>query len=545
MRPGVVFTAACLLVLGVIGLVVLLNNGQPEFVEEPVPATITTLPPIEAVSYDVAYVSVAPDGSLWAATDGGIVRWDLATRTPTVYSTEDGLPTDVLPCRRRSGRECVGGGPDRLPVSMAPGPSSRHRGMRGRWPSGRTERVGTLGDRDLARFDGSEWQQIVSLVARPVASWTDSLDIAPDGPSWPESRTIEESLRSTVPTGPTTRRPTASPRRSDGRSPLPLMEPSRPGSVQDRTPGGGVAHFDGSTSTDFTTEHGLLSDNATVAVGADGTVWAVHQTGCPASTVGPGRRSPKSSGTASGPPWTPPGRCGCRPGRRSNRLRRHRYHPLRSARQRDTFPHYHHGRSGRYIKSDPGDHPSKAAPLAASCPPGTDSNAPGPVDQQRPEDGWSGNLAAAFDQHTGRIVYVDTLGETWTFDVCTNTWHRMNSTGAMIGELSAGLVYDVNSDRTVALGWEHISVYDANTNTWTQPSNDTIGIGDGLIVPMGAVYDPISGLIITTDLTDSYLETWAYDVDTNTWMLIGRLWNNRDRTTPGSNSSDTHKRPTA
>ncbi|MDH3261850.1 MAG: hypothetical protein OEM84_12900 [Acidimicrobiia bacterium] len=41
MKPAVVFTAACLLVLGVIGLVVLLNNGQPEFMEEPAPTTTT------------------------------------------------------------------------------------------------------------------------------------------------------------------------------------------------------------------------------------------------------------------------------------------------------------------------------------------------------------------------------------------------------------------------------------------------------------------------------------------------------------------------
>jgi hypothetical protein len=138
-------------------------------------------------------------------------------------------------------------------------------------------------------------------------------------------------------------------------------------------------------------------------------------------------------------------------------------------------------------------------------------------------------LDAAFDRHAGRIVWVDTLGETWTFDVCTNTWHRMNPTGAMIGELSGGMVYDVDSDLTVALGFEHISVYDASTNTWTQPSNDTIGIGDGLIVPWGAAYDPVTGLIITSnhrwtsETTPTYWEFWAYDVDTNEWTLLGPL----------------------
>ena len=174
---------------------------------------------------------------------------------------------------------------------------------------------------------------------------------------------------------------------------------------------------------------------------------------------------------------------------------------------------------------------AKLPPPAATCPIGSDPDLPGPTDQERPDAGWKGNLAAVFDQHTGRIVYVDTLSETWTFDICANTWHRMNPTGALIGEISAGLVYDVDSDVTVALSFEHISVYDANTNTWTQPSNDTIGIGDGLIVPMGAVYDPISGLILTTRQVGwgeqienaGYWEVWAYDVDTNEWMTIGTI----------------------
>ncbi len=527
MRPGVVFTAACLLVLGVIGLVVLSNNGQPEFVEEPVPTTITTLPPIEAAPYDVTYVSVTPDGSLWAATNAGIVQWDLANGTPTVYSTEDGLPTDYasLVAVGSDGTVWAGGSGwiarfnDSWTVFSAP-------------RDGGPMTVGTdgavwiaLGDRDLARFDGLEWQVFeVPWSLGQVASWTDSLDVAPDGTVWAGVQDYRGVLAFDGAdwTHYTT---------SDG---LPekvgwsvAVAPDGTvwaGSVQDQT-GGGIAHFDGSTWTHFTTEHGLLSDSATVAVGANGTVWAIHQTGVSRFDGRAWTAFPEVLGEgewasvdASGTLWMP-ARGGGVIGFDGIATTRFEV-PVRETPSPTTTMAGPAGIWNPILATTR----AKPAPLAANCPPGTDSNAPGPVDQQRPEDGWSGNLAAAFDQHTGRIVYVDTLGETWTFDVCTNTWHRMNSTGAMIGELSAGLVYDVDSDRTVALGWEHISVYDANTNTWTQPSNDTIGIGDGLIVPMGAVYDPISGLIITTDLTDSYLETLAYDVDTNTWMLIGRLW---------------------
>jgi hypothetical protein len=165
---------------------------------------------------------------------------------------------------------------------------------------------------------------------------------------------------------------------------------------------------------------------------------------------------------------------------------------------------------------------AREAPAAATCPPGTDPSVPGPADQERPEAGWTGNLAAAFDRHTGRIVYVDTLGETWTFDVCTNTWHRMNPTGAPIGELS-GLVYDVDSDVTVALGSSYISVYDANTNTWTQPNTKPSGVGFS-----GGVYDPATGLIIVgAEYGDDDL--WAYDVDSNTWTPIGPLGDPQDQ----------------
>jgi hypothetical protein len=139
--------------------------------------------------------------------------------------------------------------------------------------------------------------------------------------------------------------------------------------------------------------------------------------------------------------------------------------------------------------------------------------------------------AAAFDGSIGRIIYVDSRRRTWTFDVCTNSWHRMNPTGRMLGELSGGLVYDVDSEVTVALGFERVSVYDAATNTWTQPE-DTGVLGFGGINPFGGVYDPVSGLVVTTayrgeggSTTDPIrLEAWSYDVDGNEWALIETLW---------------------
>ena len=60
------------------------------------------------------------------------------------------------------------------------------------------------------------------------------------------------------------------------------------------------------------------------------------------------------------------------------------------------------------------------------CPPGSTPDEPGPVDQARPAGlTWT----MAFDRRAGRLVAlagVDSALETWTFDVCTNTWTRMH-----------------------------------------------------------------------------------------------------------------------
>ncbi len=179
---------------------------------------------------------------------------------------------------------------------------------------------------------------------------------------------------------------------------------------------------------------------------------------------------------------------------------------------------------------------AQVPPAPATCPPSATPNTPGPSDQARPTPHWVGNLAGAFDRHTGRIVYVDTAGETWTFDVCTNTWHQMNpgsgpvpdeelydAAGKPSGVLGQ-LVYDIDSDVTIALGHGGVSVYDANTNTWSErddPPEDMLFLG--------AVYDPISGLVITsTPHGGEDWDLWAYDVDTDEWTQLGTVTVDRD-----------------
>jgi hypothetical protein len=78
------------------------------------------------------------------------------------------------------------------------------------------------------------------------------------------------------------------------------------------------------------------------------------------------------------------------------------------------------------------------------CPPGSNPDEPGPVDQARPPlSPW----ASAFDRSAGRLVAVAIAGtvvETWTFDVCTNTWTRMHPNREPRTPVET-LVYDVDS----------------------------------------------------------------------------------------------------
>jgi hypothetical protein len=138
------------------------------------------------------------------------------------------------------------------------------------------------------------------------------------------------------------------------------------------------------------------------------------------------------------------------------------------------------------------------------CPPGTDPDEPGPVDQARPAT--SGPVA--FDRRAGKLVVLaggEASVQTWTFDVCTNTWTRKHPDREP-PMLTGGLVYDVDSDLTIGVvdidtRTESAWIYDLGADTWTERG----------VAPTNAVgfYDPVSGLV--------YAGAWDYDVETDTW----------------------------
>ena len=559
LRPALAFGTACLIALGAIGMVALVQSNESDVAEEPAPpsttpaAPTTTLPAqVIATSSSVNNVqslAVAPDGSLWATTEGGVVRWDLATLNPTVYTTAQGLPAnrahDIAVAA--DGTVWVGeaGWIARFDGTWTT--FSAPRDTRGPLAVGPDGSVwAAFGEYRLGRLDGSEWEFYRSPLSWSNGvggPWTGSLAIDPAGVVWVGAEVPadtagahwgvwefdgnEWTLHSDAAGLP------------DG-SGLPADIGSTVAIASDGTvwvasetinerQGGGIAHFDGTEWTGYTAADGLPGTDVMVMAGG-GAVWAAGHNGIARfdgttwhTYEGQGGLGFGAAVDGSGTLWMSAfepggGDLGIVGFDGTNTIRL--LVPVNAPPTNDI------------TLVDEGWNPILAetqatpAPAAATCPSGTDPNAPGPSGQARPDPAFVGVQAGAFNTHTGRILYVDSLGETWTFDVCTNTWERMSPSGAMMGDLSAGLVYDVDSDVTVAFTWDASSVYDAGANSWTQGAAFP---GEG--APFGAVYDPASGLIVTTSYegeegsaaNPARLEAWAYDVDGNTWTHLGRL----------------------
>jgi hypothetical protein len=147
-----------------------------------------------------------------------------------------------------------------------------------------------------------------------------------------------------------------------------------------------------------------------------------------------------------------------------------------------------------------------------ACPAGSTPDAPGPVGQVRPP--LESPVAMAFDRRAGRLLSVvgtETGTETWTFDVCTNTWTQMHPNPMPPGvESGLRVVYDVDSDRMVGVFSGMVWSYDLESDTWTTEKT---------VAPTGAtlwVHDPVSGLVVAS----ANGALWNYDVETDTWTSV-------------------------
>lgn len=138
---------------------------------------------------------------------------------------------------------------------------------------------------------------------------------------------------------------------------------------------------------------------------------------------------------------------------------------------------------------------------------------------------------AAFDTESGLLV-LSTPGETrltpyangpptFTLDPETGALAQMGPGGpdSLIG---VNLAYDAGSDRVIAFGgWMDVSAddtwaYDVNTDTWTQMRPEISPPGRNF---SAMAYDPVSDRVILFS-AGGYRDTWAYDYDSDTWTNL-------------------------
>ena len=147
-------------------------------------------------------------------------------------------------------------------------------------------------------------------------------------------------------------------------------------------------------------------------------------------------------------------------------------------------------------------------PPAATCPPGSTPDEPGPVDQARPV----GLSDLAFDRRAGRLVAL-VGAETWTFDVCTNTWTQMHPNRVPASSEWLQLVYDVDSDVTIGFASDgtRMWAYDLAADTWTQKR---------VARPTRTSSHTTRSPAVSSPGDDDATALWEYDVETDTWTPI-------------------------
>jgi len=141
--------------------------------------------------------------------------------------------------------------------------------------------------------------------------------------------------------------------------------------------------------------------------------------------------------------------------------------------------------------------------------------------------------AMAYDSESDRIVLFGgeraiLFGDTWSYDFNTNTWTNLNPPESPSPRSGHAMAYDSRSDRIILFGgatqggflgdtW----AYDLGTNTWT---NLTSSVGPSARILHAMAFDDPSGRLIlfggyTRELQWSN-ETWSYDFNTNTWTNL-------------------------
>jgi hypothetical protein len=554
-RPVWVAAVAAALIVVAIGLVALLTP-LPGDEAEPV-VTTPTIPvqPVVALPNAAAPrpidvtngITVAPDGSLWATTEAGIVHWDLSAMTPTVYPAAN-MPTDG------GGLSGIAAAPDGTIWASTWKPPQLLRFDGSGWSVANgfedlavvnaAEHVTALAvgadnvlwvavGKSLVRFDGATWEVIEVAGQR---DWAHTLEVAPDETLWAAGWENVRSFDGETWTryGPEQGLP------EEGIGSIAVAPDGTVwvGAISDGLSGtaGGLAGRD-ATGWETVTEHdGLFSsDIRSLTVTEDGTLWAVHDSASDGTPLPGARRAGGALSRFEDGAWSTvflqevgglfgmnsvvdhqgtiwvASRWGIVGYDGDQAIGLRVPESIFPANLDETPPP-----TPSVIETPESVLTTRAAgpvPPIATCPPDSRPDQPGPVDQARPPT-MSLTQAAIDDQSGVMVVLADTAqagSRTWTFDLCANTWHLMQPDREPPAEYPT-LVYDRDSDRTVAVGWESVWSYDVETDAWIEHGRPPEQVRHSL-----AYHDP-SGLVVAADLETMTL--WGYDVDADTWTAI-------------------------
>ena len=234
-------------------------------------------------------LAMAPDGTVWVATRGGVVQWDAGSSVRAVYGEADGLPaagverivvaTDgtvwaigwgwiayydetwqlieinagelpgELTADSTGGVWAVGGEVlfylDRNSAEQISIPAGDWNGYDGVAvdEAGRVWMVSGDGDHGVVVYDGESWREFTIADGLP-SHILSGIAVAPDGTVWISTEARDQGV----------------------------LDPGEDPNV----PAAGVASFDGETWTIYTTADGLASNDGEIVIASDGTVWVVH-----------------------------------------------------------------------------------------------------------------------------------------------------------------------------------------------------------------------------------------------------------------------------
>jgi len=183
---------------------------------------------------DIRSLAFASDGSLWAGTGSGVVRWDLATDTHIRYSTTDGLVSD-----------------DVTDLAFAPDGTL--------WVAARG---------GVSHFDGTSWRAFTEADGL-ISNIVYAIAVAPDGSVWMGTPNGASHFNGAVWTSYTM---------ADGLADNVVwyVAVAPDGNVWFSTHSGGVSRYDPGQNawTTYSTEHGLPLPNARfLAIGPNGAPW--------------------------------------------------------------------------------------------------------------------------------------------------------------------------------------------------------------------------------------------------------------------------------